>query len=81
MPVGDYQIELWLIKNYADRYRSLTITLEDTIAAQGVQAEDRVGEWHRLEYPVDVRDGHLDIALTSKPDSEPHLMGFTVRRR
>ena len=81
LPVGIYQVELWLIENYADRYRSLTITLEDTVVAQGVQAEDHVGQWHRLGYPVEVRDGHLDIVLTSTPNSEPHLMGFSVRRR
>lgn len=77
---GDYLVELWLMENHKDGYRSLTIAIEGRTVATRVQAGDPLGRWHRLAYPVEMRDGRLDLVLGG-PGEEPHLMGFTVRRR
>lgn len=77
---GNHLVELWLMENHQGGYRSLTIAIEDRIVATRVQAGDPLGRWHRLAFPVEVRDGRLDIVI-GRPGEEPHLMGFTVHRR
>lgn len=82
MPLADgaYTVELWLMENYRPGYRSLTITIEGTVVAQRVQDGDAMGVWHHLTYPVTITDGRLDLVLGG-PGQQPHLMGFSVKRR
>jgi hypothetical protein len=77
---GAYTVELWLMENYRPGHRSLSIALEGTTVATGVQEGDPVGRWHRLAYPVTVSDGRLDLVLGG-PGQQPHLMGFSVKHR
>ena len=82
MPLADgaYAVELWLMENYRPGHRSLTITIEDAVVGSGVQDGDAMGVWHRLTYPVTIRDGRLDMVIGG-PGQRPHLMGFSVKRR
>ncbi len=82
MPLADgaYDVDLWLMENYRPGHRSLTITIEGTVVAERVQDGDAMGVWHRLTYPVTISDGRLDLVL-GVPGQQPHLMGFSVKRR
>lgn len=77
---GTYTVELWLMENYRPGHRSLTITIEGTVVADRVQDGDAMGAWHRLTYPVTISDGRLDLIIGG-PGQQPHLMGFSVKRR
>lgn len=77
---GRYQVELWMMENYAAGWRSLEIDLEGGRVVVESMRADRMGAWHRLVYPVEVRDGRLDIGITPTR-GDAHLMGFCIRRR
>ncbi|MBA3699995.1 MAG: FecR domain-containing protein [Planctomycetes bacterium] len=77
---GAYTVEVWLMENFAPGHRSLTITLEGAVVARRVQDGDAIGVWHRLRYPVEVRDGRLDLVIGATGE-QAHLMGFSVHRR
>ncbi len=77
---GSYVVELWLMENHAAGHRSLTITIEGAVVARRMQDGDALGIWHRLSYPVEIRDGRLDLVIGIAGE-QSHLMGFSVRRR
>jgi len=77
---GRYQVELWLVENRSDGHRAFDITIEGERVATGVQDKDVIGRWHKLSFPVEVRDDLLDLVITPTR-GDAHLMGFCVRHR
>jgi len=77
---GKYEIYLYLLENYRDNYRAMSVRLEGTPVVEKI-GELPLGHWARYgPYPVTVADGALDIDIMNAGKGDPLLNGLAIYR-
>jgi hypothetical protein len=80
LPNGTYEFHVWLIENYADRFRDITLRGEGVTLGTGLGSLTR-GEWKKYgPYRVNVQDGKLDLDLLRTSKGDPLIAGIAISR-
>ncbi|WNG34951.1 DUF1565 domain-containing protein [Archangium violaceum] len=77
LPSARYNVYLYILENYDNNYRSLTLSLEGQQVAQGLGVLQKAA-WKKYgPYTVQVADGTLNLDLSATA-GDPHLMGLAL---
>jgi hypothetical protein len=81
LPVGSYQVYLWIMENYQSRWHQLQLRMQGQIRAEGL-GDLEVKVWQRYgPYAVELQGEDLQLSLdTGKDGVDAHLMGLSICR-
>jgi hypothetical protein len=75
---GDYDVYLWVIEDYKDYSRSMSVTLGSTTVASGIGSLP-FGSWQKYgPYRTTVSNGTLTVAMLRNGKGDPTLSGMAI---